>query len=258
MKIIHFFRSIFDFIIPLMPERLRSYDTKTIASDDIKGEKEVLAKKAEAAQQCYNEERSRAKTIEGKASIFITSSGFLGTILIGTSNILISQKDDVVWFKLIMILCLLLFAIYMVGTIINSLKALNRAKYFYPDASTVMNIAEKDDFDKQVIADFVNSTVLNQDIINQKMDYVVVAQRYFKRLMISVLVFVVTLLIYILQQNGLSLLDWFSEINEKVSNWSFQLWYLIITSVLLVVSLVIGIVSLVKIKKKLTKNNTNS
>lgn len=245
----HFFRNHFDFFIPLMPEGSRTDEKKTIDSNDINGDKEVLAKKAEAAQQCYNEERNRAKTIEGKASMFITSSGFLGTVLIGTSNILISQKD-VVWLKLIMILCLLFFAIYMVGTILNSLKALNRAKYYSPDASTVMNIAKSEDFDKQAIADFVNSTVFNQNIINQKMGYVVLAQRYYRRLMIAVLVFVVTLLIYILHQNGFSLLDWLSEINEIVSKWSFQLWYMVVTSILLVVALVIGIVSLVKIKKK--------
>lgn len=61
------------------------------------------------------------KSIEGKASMFITSSGFLGTVLIGTSNILIGQNDAPVLYKLILALCLLFFVVYMVSTVSTQL-----------------------------------------------------------------------------------------------------------------------------------------
>jgi len=188
--------------------------------------------------------------------MFITSSGFLGTVLIGTANIIVSQKDSAAWLRLIMILCLLFFAIYMVGTIVYALKALKRANYCRPDPATILNMAGEE-FDRNAIADLVNSTAFNQEATNLKMDYVVVAQRFYKRLMYSVLAFVIVLLFYVLHQSGISLLGWLADVNREVSNWSFQLWYMLISLLLWIASLIMGIVAIVKInriKKNIDEN----
>lgn len=240
------YRKILDFIIPLMPKEPREEQVATLDAATIQGDDKLLSRKAAVSQQYYNDERGRTRTIEGKASMFITSSGFLGTVLIGTANIIVSQKESASWLRMIMILCLLLFAIYMVGTIIYALKALKRGKYSRPDPATILNMAGED-FDRNAIADLVNSTAYNQNATNLKMDYVVVAQRFYKRLMFSVLAFVVVLLVYVLHQSGVSLLAWLADVNKEVCEWSFQLWYMLITSLVLVASLIIGIVALVKV-----------
>lgn len=230
-----------------MPGEPRLKDFKNVNIDSINGDNTVLSKKTEAAQQYYTEEKSRTKTIEGKASMFITSTGFLGTVLIGTSNILVGQKVTPIWFKLMLVVCLIIFAIYMVRTILFSLKALSRSTYSRPDPISVMDIGNKDSLDKQVIVDLINSTLYNQHATNLKMDYVVVAQRYFKRLMITVLAFVVVLLVYVLQQNGVSLFAGLTIIKEEINTWTFQFWYVLISTVLILVSMFIGIVALFKI-----------
>jgi hypothetical protein len=241
------FRRIFDFIIPLMPSEPRDEEeTNNIKAEEIQGSDAVLSRKAAVSQQYYNDERSRTRTIEGKASMFITSSGFLGTVLIGTANIIVSQTGNTAWLRVLMILCLLFFAIYMVGTIFYALKALKRGQYSRPDPVTILNM-EGEDFDKNAIADLVNSTAYNQRATNLKMDYVVVAQRYYRRLMFSVLAFVVVLLFYVLHQSGVSLLKWLSDVNTEVSTWSFNTWYVLLSSLLLVVVLIMSIVALVKI-----------
>ena len=241
------FRRALDFILPLMPcEPRRDEDPKTIKAGDIQGDDKVLSRKAAVSQQYYNDERGRIRTIEGKASMFITSSGFLGTVLIGTANIIVSQANNTAWLRVLMILCLLFFAIYMVGTILYALKALKRGKYSRPDPATILNMAGPD-FDKNAIADLVNSTAYNQNATNLKMDYVVVAQRYYRRLMISVLAFVVVLLFYVLHQSGVSLIGWLSDVNAVISTWSFNTWYVLVSSVLLIVSLFLGIAALVKL-----------
>lgn len=242
------FRKLLDFVIPLMPDEPRNEQVVFIDAASIQGDGEVLSRKAALSQQYYNDERGRTRTIEGKASMFITSSGFLGTVLIGTANIIVSQKDSAAWLRLIMVLCLLLFAIYMVGTIIYALKALRRSKYSRPDPATILNLSGEV-FDRNAIADLVNSTAYNQSATNNKMDYVVVAQRFYKRLMCSVLAFVIVLLVYVFHQSGVSLLAWLSGVNEVVSTWSFQLWYILVSLLLWVVSLIIGIIALVKINK---------
>lgn len=241
------FRKAFDYIIPLMPGEPRVKETpNNVRAEDIQGNDAVLSRKADISQQYYKDERGRVRTIEGKASMFITSSGFLGTVLIGTANIIVSQTNNAVWLRVLMIFCLLFFAIYMVGTILYALKALKRGIYSRPDPTTILNM-DGDDFDKNAIADLVNSTAFNQNATNLKMDYVVVAQRYYRRLMLSVLAFVVVLLFYVLHQSGMSLLGWLSDVNAVVSTWSFNTWYVLVSSMLLILSLIMSIVALVKL-----------
>lgn len=240
-------RRVLDFIIPLMPGEPRvDEEPNNVTADDIQGNDAVLSRKAAVSQQYYEDERGRTRTIEGKASMFITSSGFLGTVLIGTANIIVSQANNAAWLIVLMILCLLFFAIYMVGTILYALKALKRGVYSRPDPTTILNMPG-DDFEKNAIADLVNSTAYNQNATNLKMDYVVVAQRFYKRLMFSVLAFVVVLLFYVLHQSGVSLLGWLSDVNAVVSTWSFNTWYVLVSSLLLIASLIMGIVALVKL-----------
>lgn len=249
------FRRIFDFIIPLMPSEPRDEEeTNNIKAEEIQGNDAVLSRKAAVSQQYYNDERGRTKTIEGKASMFITSSGFLGTVLIGTANIIVSQTSNTAWLRLLMILCLLFFALYMVGTILYALRALKRGQYSRPDPATILNM-EGDDFDKNAIADLVNSTAYNQRATNLKMDYVVVAQRYYKRLMFSVLAFVATLLIYMLHQSGISLIKWLSVVNAEVCTWSFNTWYVIVSSLLIIAALFMSIVALAKIHNQKESEN---
>lgn len=252
MNILH---RIFDFIIPLMPSEPREEEeTNNIKAEDIQGNDAVLSRKAAVSQQYYNDERGRTSTIEGKASMFITSSGFLGTVLIGTANIIVSQTGNATWLRILMILCLLFFAIYMVGTILYALKALKRGTYCRPDPATILNMNDND-FDKNAIADLVNSTAFNQKATNLKMDYVVVAQRYYRRLMFSVLAFVVALLVYVLHQSGVSLLKWLSDVNAEVSTWSFNTWYVLLSSLLLMAAFIMAIVALVKKHNLKVSNN---
>lgn len=247
-------RNIFDFIYPLMPEGERGGDANTISIDSIVGDDTILHEKEKAARQYYQEEKERVKSIEGKASMFITSSGFLGTVLIGTSNILIGQNDEPVFYKLLLALCLLFFVVYMVSTVIYSINALKRATYTRPDPTTLITIEKFELYEENFIADLLNSTLRNQNIANQKMDNVVMAQRHFRRLMISVLAFVVVILVHILDQNGISLLTWLNGINDVVKTWSIELWVVIVVFILIIVSLILSIVSLVKISKKKDDN----
>ena len=233
-----------------MPSDEREDNKVFIKAGSINGDDKTLQKKAQAAKQYYDEEKERVKTIEGKASMFITSSGFLGTVLIGTSNILIGQGDAALWFKVLMVICLFFFVTYMVCTVIKSIKALERSKYNRPDPTTLIGISKGVDYDKESIADLLNSTIHNQDTANRKMDNVVVAQRYFKRLMLSVLVFVIILLVYVLERNGISLRPWFCTFKEEVASWSFNLWFIIISYILIVFSLTIGIIALFKTVKQ--------
>lgn len=242
-------RNFIDFIYPLMPKGKRESDANSISIESIVGDETILHEKEKAARQYYQEEKDRVKSIEGKASMFITSSGFLGTVLIGTSNILIGQNDEPVFYKLMLALCLLFFVVYMVSTVIYSINALKRATYTRPDPTTLIAIEESEQYEKNLVADLLNSTLMNQDIANQKMDNVVMAQRHFRRLMLSVLAFVTVILIHVLGQNGISLETWFSGINDVVKTWSIELWVVIVVFILIIVSLILNIVSLVKIPK---------
>ena len=235
-------------------EPRRDEEPQKVNVEDIQGDDAVLSRKAAVSQQYYNDERGRTRTIEGKASMFITSSGFLGTVLIGTANIIVSQSSNAVWLRILMIFCLLFFAIYMVGTILFALKALKRGIYSRPDPKTILNMAGGE-FEKNAIADLVNSTANNQNATNLKMDYVVVAQRYYRRLMFSVLAFVVVLLLYVLHQSGVPFMKWLCCVNAVVCTWSFNTWYVLLSSLLLIIALIMSVVALAKIKSIKGNNN---
>ena len=134
------FRDFIELFIPLMPKEQRENRETFIRPEDIVGEGEALSRKAEATQRCYDEERDRTRVIEGKASMFITSSGFLGTVLIGTSNIIISQTEGAIWLRVLMLFCLLFFTGYMVGTILFALNANLRLN---PDALIIFHLIER-------------------------------------------------------------------------------------------------------------------
>lgn len=244
------FRKLIDFIYPLMPKDKRGNVAELIPIDSIAGDDKILHEKEKAARQYYQEEKDRVKSIEGKASMFITSSGFLGTILIGTSNILLGQNDGPVLYKLVLALCLLCFVVYMVSTIIFSINGLRSAVYTRPDPTTLITIEDSNQYEKNVVADLLNATLLNQEIANQKMDNVVMAQRHFRRLILSVLAFVFVILIHVLSQNGISLSCWSSMINDIVKTWTIEPWVIIILFILIISSLILSIVSLVKTIKK--------
>ena len=193
-------RKTVDLVFPLKPEEPPLEDIKMIKITDIKGKGTVLASKVEAAQKCYDEENERAKIIENKASMFITSTGFLGTVLIGTSTFLIGSSTETVSSVYLILLCLFAFVVYMLGTILNSLKALQRSVYFFSDPN--YDISDKDEFNRKRIYDLVNSCLNNQRATNIKVDYVVLAQRFFKRAMLSVVGYVIALTIHIVSMNG--------------------------------------------------------
>lgn len=237
-------RKTLDLVFPLKPEEPQMEDIKLVKRSDIKGKGAILVNKVEAAQKCYDEENERAKTIENKASMFITSTGFLGTVLIGTSTFLVSKSEESSFCMFLMLLCLFAFVIYMIGTILNSLKALQRAVYFFSDPN--YDISDKDEFNRKRIYDLVNSCINNQIATNKKVDYVVLAQRFFKRAMFSVLCYVIALTLYILNKDGFSL--WIL-IKEEIQTWSFQLWYIILSLALLVSAILLGLVSLIRVNR---------
>lgn len=45
----------------------------------------------------------------------------------------------------------------------------------------------------------------------------------------------------------MSLMKWLADINKTVSTWSFATWYVLVSSVLLIASVIMGIVALVRI-----------
>ena len=237
-------RKTIDWVFPLKPEEPQMEGIKMINKTDIKGKGTILANKVEAAQKCYDEENERAKIIENKASMFITSTGFLGTVLIGTSTFLLGKTIETVSSVILILLCLLAFVVYMLRTILYSLKALQRAVYFFSDPN--YDISDKDEFNRKRIYDLVNSCINNQIATNKKVDYVVLAQRFFKRAMFSVLCYVIALTLYILNKDGFSL--WIL-IKEEIQTWSFQLWYIILSLALLVSAILMGLVSLIRVNR---------
>jgi len=173
---------------PLLERYVESPKTQ-ISTGDIKIEKESDLKIAyELAQKFYDDERERNKTIETKSIVFISSIGFVITFIIGITNLLLSSKNirlDLIVVILAMIAFLII--IYFVRAAWYSIKALKRREF------KVLNISDITQYDKdylkEIAAKIINISKENSKVINLRVDFMTMAQEYYQRAIITLVVY---------------------------------------------------------------------
>ncbi len=138
----------------------------------------------------YSEsEENRKKEVESKSTIFIGTFGVVTAVLISlTKELILNDSVPVTFSKLLLICMMTLAIIYLCRAIWFSIKALERRKYFTMGFPKFM-LDESTDKKRQIIIMQYNNTKKNQDEINIKVDYMTMAQEYFKRAIVVVATF---------------------------------------------------------------------
>lgn len=192
-NIIYSIQSCVDFFWPLLPSwQPQTFPTAT--EGEIKDGVDVKAI-YDLVEKVYNGEFDRMKVIENKASMFIGTTTFMATFVIGISTFLANGQSNGFFAK---VLAFLAFCIcmYMTRVLYLSIKALERSVVYMVNPIDFYKTYNQTMYMKKAICQFINATNQNHNPINKKMNYVVAAQRYFKRVLITLGMYALVLLIY--------------------------------------------------------------
>ncbi|MEN1970032.1 hypothetical protein WMZ97_18405 [Lentibacillus sp. N15] len=193
-------KNIREIIWPLL-EPIEEHDILQIGEEDYDWEEEDLDLMLEYANKYYESEEERKKDVESKSTIFIGTFGVTATILIYLSKDLVLNNSVIQSpFMIILVFLMTLSIIYLCRAIWFSIKALQRQNYdrlSFPQFMLENNVNKK----KRLIVKLYNCTKNNSETINLKVDFMTMAQEYFKRVVVlvalfSILVFGRYLLLY--------------------------------------------------------------
>lgn len=144
------------------------------------------------AMSSYSEEEDRKKTIESKSTIFIGTLGVVITIILGVSKF-VSEKPS---FKNgILLTAFVIISLYLCRSLWFSIKALERKGYHRLSHNDFISLTQED-YLKSLIVKIINYTNSNSVVINEKVDYMVMAQEYFKRAIVTI--FICSFLVFLI------------------------------------------------------------
>lgn len=242
MKLLYNIR---EFLYPLLEG---DAPTEPVAIDDdaLKIDDEGLEKVYEIALHNYEAEEKRRDKVETKSSIFIGTTSIITTVTFAATAILF-KTDDQSSFPVLLALLLLVFLIYLTRTIWFSIKALERKAYHTVSHRELLDHPTKATLTKQLIIKTINATQKNYVPTNAKVDYMTMAQEYYKRaIAVFVIYFIFLFGSYILSQlNGFKI-DYYS-LSRNIAKLSHIHW---ITCVSLLLNILLAILLIWKIKKR--------
>jgi hypothetical protein len=235
-----------EFFWPLL-EKETIKPPENLNPEEIKVIPDQLERTLNLSIHCYEAENERKKTIEGKSSLFIGTISIITSVIIGVTTVLVKSDD---FRDSILILAFLLFflTLYMARTIWFSIKALERKSFNSISIDDLLISDQNDQYYKKLIAEISNKLRKNALIINSKVDYMTMAQEYFKRSIVIVVLYAFTILILLTSKFGIDFSITVKHGLEIINKISVTGWNLILIYSLIITSLIISLIALKKKK----------
>ena len=185
-------------------------------------------------------EESRKSQVESKATVFIGTFAVVITVLLNlVKDILVKDTSSTNNSNnIVVVLVMILAIIYLCRAIWFSIKALERRRYYsfgFPD----FMLSDSDIKKKKIIVTHYNNIKKNQLEINLKVDYMTMAQEYFKRAIIVVCGFSILIFVNEMILRKFNIIE---VINNLNTNWIL---------VILAISILILYILVINIYKKL-------
>lgn len=189
-----------EFIWPLLEPENINEDTKKINSKKILiKEPDNLKVAFELVIKNYDAENERRKSVESKSIIFIGTISLITTILITISkDFFLKENIKYDANSILFIATVIIYIVYLTRTLWFSVKCLERRAYHTINYD-LYNKSD-DEYLKCVIAEL--STIINKNhkVINEKVDFMVMAQEYFKRAIILLAAYPILHIVMLLLQ----------------------------------------------------------
>lgn len=242
MKVMHFIREL---IWPMLEGEPVNYSNQ-IECPQLKDDDEKK-KALSFSVKMYDEQRERIKAVESKSIIFI---GLFSSVIAIMSFVV----KDIIMAKtlvsiIITVICSVII-IYACQVMIFAIRALERKGYTVISEKTFLNID-----DNQIIQNIINSIKKNYNTINQKVDYMTMAQEFIKRI-IAIFIILAFLLIVVSGHKFFSIYEiniprFIYTINNSIY---YNLVILIILLLLLIWNIIISVKLFILFKSKKSNN----
>ncbi len=244
----NFFSRMREFFWPLLEKcpkaPLHSLDVNKITVDSIH-----LQKTLEYVIDCYNSESDRRKGIEGKASLFIGTISVVTSVVLGVTSILVKEIEfDIT--VLFLIVLLFILTIYMSRTIWFSIQALERKAYHIFSVEDVLINDSNEEYYKKLIAKIANIIYHNTSIINNKVDSMTMAQEYFKRAIVTVVLYSFIILLFFISKSGIDFSSYLERFIDLINSIHINGWNTLILYILSITSIILSLIAVWRQNKK--------
>lgn len=170
---------------PLDPLPTNRKKPEEISINDIDVPDENIETTYSLALSYYKQEEERKSSVESKSTIFIGTLGVTITIILAVAKLL---SDSFTFNNSFLLTMLVFVSLYLCRSLWFSIKALERKEYHclnYNDFVTSKNSS----YLKGLIVKLINNTNKNSITINEKVDYMTMAQEYFKRAVVTIIIY---------------------------------------------------------------------
>lgn len=159
---------------------------------------DINLKQAFAVNQKISEsEDSRRASIESKATSLISAIGISSSVVVAASTLTMNSNENLLAIRVVICISFVLI-IYTIRTVWFAISALERRGYHVTTYSDINLGGDENEYQRALIKKMAEHTIKNQDIINLKVNSLVLAQEYYKRAIIVIFLYALFVLIYCL------------------------------------------------------------
>jgi len=177
---------------PLTLEEKRK-QKEPIIIPDVNIDEENLDSALDLSISIYTEVEDRRKGIESKAALLLSTISIASSIIVTASTYIAEAGNENKGIR-ISIFISSVVAIYAARTVWYSVRALERGNYHQIGVAEINISGSKVTFKKCLIKGYWEASILNGPVINKKVDFLVLAQEYYKRAIIVIFIYALALL----------------------------------------------------------------
>lgn len=169
---------------------------KELSISDLNVEDEKLEYVLDKALKEHESEMERKKTVESKSSLFVGIIGIITAVILGITASFVQSEGFDFCDYVGLITFLFVITVYMARTAWFSLKALETRGYEVISVQDFLISDSGSEYYRNVITEIVNKIRENSSTINEKVDYMTMAQEYFKRALVAEVFYVPIILLH--------------------------------------------------------------
>ncbi|RYE24007.1 MAG: hypothetical protein EOP45_06275 [Sphingobacteriaceae bacterium] len=170
--------AIWPLLDPEFPETVFPNEPIVIEDDNLDQAFQLITKFAEG-------EEERRKTVESKSTLLLSTIS-LATTLIVASNTLLSTNTEKSWPVICSVGISFLLCLYTTMTVRYAVKSLERGSYNFLSFKDINQEGDKNTYKRHLILSTWKKTRSNFKTINNKVDYMNLAQSYYQRAIVII------------------------------------------------------------------------
>lgn len=140
-------------------------------------------------------EEDRRKGIESKAALLLSTISIAFSVVVAASS-LISKNVEIALITKISISISFILSLYVVRTVWFSVKALERKSFKVLGFKDFNIEGSKNEYQKSIIMIMAEYAKHNQKVVNEKIDFLTMAQEYYKRAIVVISLYSFMIFIY--------------------------------------------------------------